>query len=607
MHLSPEQITGAAPMPAPPAETAPPHVPSFDAKAPYHQLASWVAGCIPYGQLFRQDNKFVTISPDEKGNIKIQEMSKLRLPTWLPEQKICTFHGGRRKGADPDEPPPVTSISPAQAELIMAADSFAGMMPELAGVSNVRLPIIATETMGDCKVHQPDGSVVMRRKKIYTFEPTSEGYDKRSKIFTHSTVKQDFQKVIALATARKFIVRAFSESPLDGGFLHPAADGSGQQEETLNPLRSRSLGATVAAMLGQFLHHCIDQFPMIMVIANQPGTGKSFLVRTILAPVHGEVEASNYLEDDKEFRQTLNAALFDGSRYFFLDDVKALNSPALNRFITAPRIKDRILHTQISFVKDMRMQFFTTGNRLKSTQDIARRSLPIDLFWSQDATQRVFQGVISEEIIVQPSVRADFLKALWSFVKNWEADGCPRYVEHAPGGAFKKFADLAVNIAIHAGFANPYGPRMVELDSGDAIGEALQAVLIAIADSVSPPIGQPHKGTYQFFRVSEIEEISTLMDKLDIIVPKGHNKRDNLGIAMRTMKGRELVDNRGRRFEVGSKRDKASSRYQFTILSEPVRELDATALATLALFNPDAAETASPTLDQTDPSDDPFF
>ena len=601
MELSPAQIIGAEPLPEPPAGDSP-HVPSFDAKAPYHQLAAWVAACIPHGSLYRQDNKFVTIHIEQNGNIKLMEMTKLRLPTWLPEQRICTFHGAPRKNAGPDEPPPVTSISPAQAELIMASDVFRDRMPELVGVSNVRMPIVSSCKRGEVDVHLPDGKVVKRHKEIYTFEPTGEGYDQRSKIYTHSTVKQDFSRTIALASARNFIVKAFSEAALDGGFM--ASDGS--SADALNPLQSRSLGATVAAMLGQFLHHAIDSFPMIMVIANQPGSGKSFLVRTILAPVHGEVEASNYLEDDKEFRQTLNAALFDGSRYFFLDDVKSLNSPALNRFITAPRIKDRILHTQISFVKDMRMQFFTTGNRLQSTQDIARRSMPIDLFWSQDATQRIFQGVLTEELIVHPDTRALFLRAMWAMVKHWEQAGCPRYVEHAPGGAFKKFADLAVNITIHAGFANPYGPRLVDLDSGDAMSRALTEVLITIADSIAPQLGSdPHRGLSAYFRVAEIEQFAERMHKIDIIVPRGNNKRDSLGIAMRNMKGRELVDSRGRRFEVGNKRDSASSRYLFTILSEPTRDgLAPAAYATLqlALGREDPADT----LPDTPHDEDPF-
>lgn len=573
--LTTDQITGAEPLPGAtadqPADAV--HVPSFDARAPYHQLAGCVAASIPYGKLFRMDDKYVTVHVDSTGQVRLAPMTKLRLPTWLPEQKCCTFHGGRRKGADPDEPPPVTSISPAQAELIMASDVFRERMPELVGVSNVRLPVITAQPKGAVTVHKRDGETVQRHLPIFKFEPTAEGYDPRSKIFTHSTVQQKFENVLSLEKARRFLVKAYSEAALDGGFTG---------EDAIHPLQSRSLGAVITAMLGQFLHHCIDSFPLILVVANQAGTGKSFLVRSILTPIHGEVDAANFLEDDKEFRQTLNAMLFDGARFCWLDDVKHLKSQALNRFITSSRIRDRILHTQITFSKEMRMQFFATGNSLKVSPDIARRSLPIDLFFAQDATQRIFQGVLTEEIITQPDIRSSFLSCLWSLVKHWQDAGCPRYIEKAPGGAFAKFVDLAANITIHAGFANPYGPRQVDLDSGDAAGKALQEVLITMADSIAPPIGQPHRGKWQKFRVSDLEDFATKMHKIDIIVPYGNNKRDNLGQAMRGMKGRELTDNRGRRFSIGSSRDSASSLYQFTILSEPTRELSDAASSTLA-------------------------
>lgn len=573
--LSPSQITGEEPMPAAPAESsADTHVPSFDARSPYHQLARCVAASIPHGALFRMDDKFVTIHIEPNGNVTTVPMTKLRLPTWLPEQKICTFHGGRRKDADPDEPPPVTSISPAQAELIMASDVFRERMPELAGVANVRLPVIVSQVKGSTKVHRADGTVADKHLPLYKFEPTAEGYDPRSKIFTHSTVKQNFETTLSLEKARAFLVKAFSETALDGGFTG---------DEAIHPLRSRSFGAVVTAMLGQFLHHCIDSFPLILVVANQAGTGKSFLVRSILTPIHGDVDAANFIDDDKEFRQTLNAMLFDGARFCWLDDVKHLKSQALNRFITSSRIRDRILHTQITFSKEMRMQFFATGNSLKVSPDIARRSLPIDLFFAQDATQRIFQGILTEEIIAQPAIRSSFLSCLWSLVHHWQEAGCPRYIEKAPGGAFAKFVDLAANIAMHAGFANPYGPRLVDLDSGDAAGKALQEVLVVMADSIGAGFGQPHKGRFYKFRVADLESFATNMHKIDIIVPYGNNKRDNLGQAMRGMKGREFTDSRGRRFSVGSSRDSASSLYQFTILSEPTRELSDSAAATLAL------------------------
>lgn len=605
--LTTEQITGAAPLPEPSEQKSFAPIPSTDARNPYHVLAAFTSSCIPFGSLYLQDNKFVTI--DSSGaDLKLREMSKLRLPTWLAENGYCHFTGAKPKNAAADAPAPQTSLSPAMAEIIMASDVFRSTCPELLGLSTVRLPIIASTTKGETLVYREDGSTCTKYLPQYHFEPTAEGYDTRSKIFTKSTVKVDFSKTISLARCRTLICKAFSESPLDGGLRttnppvptpenpHPPDPEAG----LIHPLQSRSLGAAVCAMIGQFLHHCIDRFPMIQAIANQPGCGKTFIIKAILAPTHGQSEAANYIDDDKEFRQTLNAMLFDGSRFCFLDDLKHLKSPSLNRFVTTPFIKDRILHSQTTFNKPQRMQFFATGNKLQSTPDIARRSLYIDLFYAGDATQRTYSGVITEEDVESPGTRALFLTALWSMVKAWEESGCPRYIEKAPGGTFQKYVELAANITIHAGFANPYGPRMVDLDSGDAPGKALQEVLIVMADAISPAYGQAHRGTQAFYRVADLERYAERLDKLDIIVPWGSNKRDHLGQAMRAMKGRQLTDSRGRTFEIGSKRDSASSRYRFVLLSEPTRELSAAAYEEMLRGKGEAVE------DMTDDDSTPF-
>ena len=114
-------------------------------------------------------------------------------------------------------------------------------------------------------------------------------------------------------------------------------------------------------------------------------------------------------------RKTLNTLLFDGAMVCYLDDIKTLANNTINRFVTATAIRDRILGTNQSFTVANRMQFFVTGNNLKTTPDIARRSLTIDLFWAGKAAERQFSNpAITEERLADPAWRASLLSCLWS-------------------------------------------------------------------------------------------------------------------------------------------------------------------------------------------------
>lgn len=553
--LTPAQMLGADPLPE--SQIAPP--PSLYIKLTYDQLAEAVAKLIPGTGLYRKDGTYGTIRTDAAaGLVEFLPMEPDRFTTWLAAANVCTFHSlGKTPPATEKNPNPLppllpTSLSPAQAKIILASDALRDATPEIAEIYTLRLPVMKKTADG----------------KTF-FAPAPIGYDAESKIYTLDSLPIDWNPAKAWPLERcvRALCRVFADFPLDGGTCHP--------------IQSRSLGAIVTAMLGQFLHHCVDLFPMVCVNANQPGTGKSFCVQAMLAPFYGEISAGNHLEDDNEFRKTLNAAIFEGVPFYFLDDLKTLAGRVLPRYTTIKTVQDRILGTNKMFTKPNRMQFFITGNALKTSPDIERRTLPIDLFTAEDATKRTEKlDNLKEEHFSLPAWRKDILSALWGITLHWVRQGCPRVARNALP-SFKRYTSICANIAMTAGFADPFGPRLVNLDTGDTMGKTLIELVTFVADGILPPMddpSRPHTGLCAVYKVAELVDIAREQNMLDIITNAARDPAPVLGKLMRSLNGRQFTDSHGRKFQIGNATRSVRTAYPFAILSEPTRTPEDTML-----------------------------
>ena len=552
--LTPEQITGATPL-APGTSAEPPPLGIY-IKQPFSALAAAVAGALKThpGRLFIKDGTYGTVLVDpSKQRYTYLTMEPERLTTWIEEQGIAYFytHGktprATEKNPNPQPPQIPTSLSPAQAKILLASDVIREAVPEIKEILPLRLPICYRMANNN-----------------YRFAPAKTGYDPETKIYTLDFLPIDWSPTAAwpLQRCQRALLHVFKDFPLDGG--------------TVPIMQSRSMGTIVTAMLGQFLHHGITLFPMIAVNANQPGTGKSFCVQAMLAPLYGEISAGNYLEDDNEMRKTLNSAILEGQTIFFLDDIATLSGRVLPRYITLKSVKDRILGTNKNFEKENRMQFFVTGNGLKTNKDIERRVLPIDLFTAEDAPTRTARLTdLKEEHFTNPAWRADMLRALWGLCLHWQNTGCPRRA--TPMASFRTYIDLCANIAMAAGFADPLGPRPINLDTGDTMGAALIELVTLVADGILPPEDdpyRPHTGLTATYKVSQLVDLARENDLLDIITNAAREPAAILGRQMRKLNGRRLKDSHGREFEIGNATRSVRTAYPFIIRSEPTRTLE---------------------------------
>ena len=479
-------------------------------------LARDVGMILHAAPLFRMGKALVAVEPETGDK---EEMTAESFLSWIEEWLVFT------KPAH--ESPAVVSISKELAGKIMAAKQFKPHIRELNGFAHVRLPVWRGE--GESR----------------TIELAPLGYDKETGIFTVETVP--YPTDMDAGEALQFFFDTFRLFPFD-------------PEGETNFARTRSFAAHMAAMVGTYCRLLFPAGvarPLIVYNANQPGSGKSLLMRMALCPVYGMVEESGKPEDEKELEKILDTASMARQPYLVLDDVYTLRSHALNRFITSPGHQNRVMHRQCFASAPKITQVSATGNGLTITEDLDRRAVIVDLFVAVEASARTFQKPITPEWLVLPATRAKFLAALWALVRDWGAAGCAINAE-CRKSSFESWAETIGGIVTHLGLSNPFAQRQAVM-GGDESTRALKRVLAIVAGEY-PDGAQPAPTTQAILDVADREGV------LEVITT-AKNPKQSLGWKLSKMKGRHFTDTQGRVFEFGRRDMSSGASYPITYLS----------------------------------------
>jgi hypothetical protein len=424
--------------------------------------------------------------------------------------------------------PAVESIGKDLAGKILAADQFRVQLRELKAVSEVRLPVWTGE--GDAR----------------RVELAPEGYDPGTGLFTLDRVP--YQDDMTREESIRFLWSCLGEFPWD-------AEG-----QTLKPFLRRSFAAHLAATLGVYCHALFPEGtprPLVIYNANQPGSGKSLLMRLALSPVHGPPAESGKPETEAEFEKVLDSAAIARKPYLVLDDCRSIHSQALNRFVTSPVHECRLMHSQRMATVDKVTQVFATGNGLTISEDLDRRALVVDLFEPGEATARRFKHEITPAWLFIVATRARFLGALWALVREWQERGCPMLSEHRRG-SFEEWSGLIGGIVTASGFANPFAPRMAEIGGNEA-GRALSLVIGLLVGESSlecPPTLTPR----------DILDRAEAEGLFEVILGSPKDANLALGKKLKPLKERHLLDSQGRAFQFGRRKLSTGAGYPITFL-----------------------------------------
>jgi hypothetical protein len=507
-------LATGAPVPAPV-----PALPTVDTRAQISAMAATVGMILHPTPLFRHALGLVTVD-ETTGALEL--MSAERFCSWC--ERHLAFVKWTDDGARPE------SIGKNLAGLLLASDQLRGHLRELKAVHPVRMPAWRGE--GEAR----------------TVELAAPGYDPESGVFTLDSVP--YSDDMPAEDALRFLLDSLR-------YFGWEAEG-----ET-NFAKRRSFAAFLAAALGVYCHGLFREGtarPFVILNGNQPGTGKSLLARVALCPVHGWIPESGKPESESELEKLLDSAAMARKAFLLLDDVEDLKSPAMNRFLTSPVHECRRMHSQTLAVVFKTTQLFCTGNGLNVTPDLERRGLLVDLFEAGEATSRTFpQGKeLTSEALAMAATRARWLAAWWALVRNWRDCGMPSGVGRKP--SFERWAAVIGGILSPMGsLADPFGKRVV-VAGGDESGRALRR-LLAIYAGTHEPEDAPRPTTADLLELAEAENLIELIEL-------SKDQRKSLGGKLVALKGRQLIDTRGRLFEFGRRDIATGACYPIRYLTE---------------------------------------
>jgi hypothetical protein len=296
---------------------------------------------------------------------------------------------------------------------------------------------------------------------------------------------------------------------------------------------------------------------MIVYNANQPGSGKSLLMRIALAPVHGPPPEAGKPENEAELEKVLDSAAIARKPFLVLDDCQSIHSRSLNRFVTSPVHECRLMHSQRNAAVPKVTQVFATGNGLTISEDLERRALVIDLFEPGEAAKRSFAREITPGWLFADDTRARLLAALWAMVRYWRDAGMPMMKEHRRG-SFEDWSGLIGGIVECCGMENPFMPRQAE-SGGDESGRALRMVIASLVAEASPEIPP-------ILTTDDILARADQMDLVETIVGFAKDPKKSLGHRLKKLRARHMTDGLGRRFEFGRRDSAAGAKYAVRFL-----------------------------------------
>ncbi len=409
------------------------------------------------GETFRREDAVVTV---DREKARLVPLTAQRFRSWVERYCVTANFRGMDESGKPKWHPRTMNRETALG--VLESDAFLKCLPRIARVAQVSMPVM--------RQHGPDAG------RIVLLPP---GYDPASQVFTldgEVAVRPD----TPFDEARGVLRDLLKEFP----FGDRDRDGN-----------SRGMAAVVAAALSLFgigLLGPLTSRMHFVFTANTVGSGKSLLAKIAICPVFGPARVRSKGENAEELRKELSTAALDGDSYFLIDDVDGmLRSQELNAFMTSSTVGGRMLgRLGGGFSAEKQCVVFITGNNLKLSTDIERRTLRVGLYSEEfDVQDRQISTVIDEAWLCRPDHRGRLLSALWALIREWDGAGRPRGGRELRG--FEQWCATFGGIVVHAGFGDPCAPAPLDDNSGSNERADMLALVSALAERLATPQGEP--------------------------------------------------------------------------------------------------------------------
>jgi len=301
---------------------------------------------------------------------------------------------------------------------LMESWEFIDRLTEIDRVNPIRMPIMRSD------------------RRIELAPP---GYYRDGRIFTLDDVAID--ETMTFERGKKIITDLLCEFPFHD-------DG-------------RSRAVQVAAMMTIFCACLLPKWasrPGFIYTANDSDAGKTLLAQVAVIPIYGQGSARAFPRKE-ETRKVLDQLAQDATTTVIFDNVRGqLGGEDIESFMSAPRWKGRILGEKGGFEVDNVTTCFFTGNECRPTRDMAQRCLFVELFLEElDSSAREIQRQLTPAVLADMDLRRDVCSAMWSLVRQWDADGRPgcKKLGIAKMPKCPEWSEIVAAIVAHTGFGNP--------------------------------------------------------------------------------------------------------------------------------------------------------
>jgi hypothetical protein len=213
------------------------------------------------------------------------------------------------------------------------------------------------------------------------------------------------------------------------------------------------LVVALAGLLTALLRGSLPTAPIFLVVADTPGTGKSYLVDLIAVIATGQLcPVITTSRSSEETEKRLGAVLLSASSIISLDNVTHdLDSELLCQVTERPIVRIRILGRSEMPICECRTAMFATGNNITYTGDMIRRGLICNL--EADSERPEFREFKQNILVLSSAERAKYVAAALTLVRAYLVSG--EKVACKPFGSYSDWSRMAREPLIWLGEPDP--------------------------------------------------------------------------------------------------------------------------------------------------------
>jgi hypothetical protein len=279
---------------------------------------------------------------------------------------------------------------------------------------------------------RPDGSLL-----------TDAGYDKATQLWYKSSGDIELPDIPDLPTKEDAQAALRLLVDLLAGF--PFRDDDGISE-----------AVAIAGLMTVVLRGAFEFAPLFLILAPEPGSGKSYLVQTIGTLATGRAPVPVPMTEDKnEMDKRLSAVAFGAKPILHLNNLDFdLESSLLNQMITEGIVEIRPFGKNDQTITcDCRgTTIFANGNNVRIVGDLVRRTLTAQLDAKSETPEtRKFKF---DPVDYVKADRGKYLAAVFTIVRGYMAAGCPK-MEASPLAGFDSWTRMVRHPLIWLGMTDP--------------------------------------------------------------------------------------------------------------------------------------------------------